>query len=313
MNAAPQWRSGWSSDVGQVRSKNEDRVYVDDQCGLFVVADGVGGHAAGETAAEVAIDVIRASLDGDRLESTRGHLKKRLASAITQANNAIFEMAQANAALHGMACVLTVAALEGDRFSIGHVGDSRLYLIWNGAIRKLTSDHSPIGEQEERGELTEQEAMVHPRRNEVFRDVGSRLRSVEEESFIELKEFLFKPDAAVLMCSDGLSDVLTAAQMNEIIEQYEGDPQQTAQDLVAAANECGGTDNISAVFIAGCEFLGSASETMTEARERHAITRERFAETGQPLWRKLTGRVAFLVYGLVLGLLIGLLAAVRWK
>jgi serine/threonine protein phosphatase PrpC len=301
-----------------VRRKNEDRVYVDDRCGLFVVADGVGGHAGGETAAELAIDVIRASFDRasfDRatLAAAGDDLKTRLASAIVHANNTIFEMAQGNEALRGMACVLTVAALDGDRFTVGHVGDSRLYLIWNGAIRKLTSDHSPIGEQEERGELTEQEAMKHPRRNEVFRDVGSRPRVADEEGFIEVKHFLFKPDAAVLMCSDGLSDVLTAAEINGIIEQYEGDPEETAKSLVAAANESGGADNISAIFIAGHEFLGSASETMAEARDRHAITRERFADTGPPLWRTLSGRVAFLVYGLLLGVLIGLFLALRWK
>lgn len=301
------WRAGSCTDVGRVRTENEDRLYVDVERGIFLVADGVGGQAAGEMAAEVATDVIRAQLSG-----LDGDLKERIRHAITQANNTIFEMAQTNDAWHRMACVLTIAALEDDRFVVGHVGDSRLYLIWNGAIRKLTSDHSPVGELEERGELTEQEAMLHPRRNEVFRDVGSKWRSADEEDFIELKEFLFKPDAAVLLCSDGLSDVLTSAQISEIIERYDGEPSATARELVAAANESGGADNITAIFIAGSEFLGSASEAMTEARERHVITRTRptHAEHGRPLLvRLLTGRVAFLIYGLILGLLV----ALRWK
>lgn len=305
MGASTGWRSAFCSDVGRVRGTNEDRVYVDDQAGVFAVADGVGGHAAGETAAEVALDVIRSAL-----ERTGGDLKDRIRNAITEANNAIFEMAQANEMLRGMACVLTVAVLDGDRFVVGHVGDSRLYLIWNGAIRKLTSDHSPVGEQEDRGELTELEAMAHPRRNEVFRDVGTRPRLADEDGFIELKDFLFKPDAAVLLCSDGLSDVLTSGQLNEIVERYEGDPDATARELVAAANEEGGADNISAIFIAGPEFLGNASGAMTDARERHAITKTRFTEGARPLvMRLLTGRVAFLIYGLLLGLLI----ALRWK
>lgn len=301
------WRSGFCTDVGRIRTENEDRLYVDDERGIFLVADGVGGQAAGEMAAEVAADVIREQLSGQQ-----GDLKQRIRHAITQANNTIFEMAQTHDTWHGMACVLTLAVLEEDRFVVGHVGDSRLYLIWNGAIRKLTSDHSPVGELEERGELTEQEAMLHPRRNEVFRDVGSKPRTPDEEDFIEVKEFLFKPDAAVLLCSDGLSDVLTSAQISQVVEHYDGEPNATASELVAAANESGGADNITAIFVAGSEFLGSASEAMAEARERHAITRTRPIQVERPgalLVRLLTGRVAFLIYGLILGLLI----ALRWK
>src|SRR5581483_10452524 len=88
----------------------------------------------------------------------------------------IFEEAASNELWRGMACVLTLAVIEGDKVTVGHVGDSRLYLTWNGAIRKLTPDHSPVGEREDAGELTEAEAMAHPRRHEVFRDVGSRRR-----------------------------------------------------------------------------------------------------------------------------------------
>ena len=310
MGVAAKWRSGACTDIGRARARNEDRLHVDDERGVFVVADGVGGHPGGETAAEIAIDVIR-----ECLEKTDGLLKDRLRRAIADANNTIVTVAESNDSLHGMACVLTVAALEEDRFVVGHVGDSRLYLIWNGAIRKLTSDHSPVGELEARGELNEEQAMAHPRRNEVFRDVGSLRRAADDADFIDIKEFLFKPDAAVLLCSDGLSDVLTAARINEIVERYEGDPEKTARALVAAAIEAGSADNISAIFIAGNDFLGVASEAMAEARDRHAITRTRpdavvEAGSGRPwMVRALTGRWAFLIYGL----LIGLLLALRWK
>jgi serine/threonine protein phosphatase PrpC len=196
------------------------------------------------------------------------------------------------------------------------VGDSRLYLMWNGALRKLTSDHSPVGEREDRGELTELEAMQHPRRHEVFRDVGSRRREPDDAEFVEMKEFLFKPDAAVLLCSDGLSDLVTSADMCEIIERYQGDPQQVARDLVDAANLAGGKDNITAVFIAGREFLGNGSPAMAGARARHSITRVRqgsMTETERPpksrVLRLLTCRVAFLVYGFVIGVVLALV----WK
>jgi serine/threonine protein phosphatase PrpC len=212
MGVTAKWRSGVATDAGRMRAHNEDRSYVDDERGVFLVVDGVGGHPGGEKAAEIALQVIPAEL-----EKARYAVKDRIRQAITEANNEISRLAQGDEAWKGMACVLTLAVVNDDRITVGHVGDSRLYLVWNGALRKLTSDHSPVGEREDRGELTEEEAMVHPRRHEVFRDVGLRLRAPDEDDFIEIREFLFKPDAAILLCSDGLSDQLTSAEMREII------------------------------------------------------------------------------------------------
>jgi hypothetical protein len=174
-----------------------------------------------------------------------------------------------------------------------------------------------VGEREDCGELSEQEAMQHPRRHEVFRDVGSRRREPGDENFVEMKEFLFKPDAAILLCSDGLSDLVPAAEIREIVERYDGDPEMVSRDLVDAANQAGGKDNITAVFVAGSEFVGSASPAMAEARVRHSITRMR-PELGANtaiaiaprLSRVLTSRVAFLVYGFLIGVLLAL--AVRY-
>ncbi|HTC33628.1 MAG TPA: protein phosphatase 2C domain-containing protein [Bryobacteraceae bacterium] len=306
------WASGVASDPGRVRSENQDRAYADDELGLFLVVDGLGGHAAGEKAAEMAVEVIAAEMvrkDGDP--------KERIRRAITAANNRICEEAASNEALLGMACVLTLALIADEKVLVGHVGDSRLYLTWNGAIRKLTSDHSPVGEREDAGELSEAEAMAHPRRHEVFRDVGSRPRLPDEDDFIEMKEFLFKPDAAILLCSDGLSDLLTSAEMLQVMERYEGDPEQVAGELVEAANLVGGNDNITAIFVAGSEFLGNASPAAAEARARNAITKARDESVGEPgagalAWvaRALTTRVAFLIYGFVIGVVLAL--AMRW-
>jgi serine/threonine protein phosphatase PrpC len=210
-----------------------------------------------------------------------------------------------------MACVLTLALLDGDRAVVGHVGDSRLYLLWNGAIHKLTSDHSPVGEREDRGELTESEAMLHPRRHEVFRNVGSERRDVAEDDFVEIKEFQFKPDAALVLCTDGLSDLLTSAQMAEVVERYAGDPEQVARELVDAANRAGGKDNVTVVFVAGPEFVGTQSPEMAGARMRHAITKVREAVEApvsaiSAMARMLTCRAAFLVYGFVIGVVLAL-------
>lgn len=297
MNTA--WRSGSATDAGRERSTNEDRVYADDARGIYLVADGLGGHAAGEKAAETAVEVIARELGP-------GAGEEQVRRAIAAANNEIYRLAQENEDWRGMACVLTLAALHDDQVTIGHVGDSRLYLFWNGTVRKLTSDHSPVGEREDQGELTEAEAMAHPRRNEVFRDVGTRPREAGQEDFIETRTFPFHPAAALLIASDGLSDVLASAEINAIVEQYDGDPAAVAQALVDAANEAGGKDNVSVVFIAGQEFVGARSPAMAEARGRHAITRKRLPRN---VWRARWAALAWFVAGLVAGLLLRSLIA----
>jgi serine/threonine protein phosphatase PrpC len=294
MSTAAAWRAGVASDPGLQRSNNEDRVFVDESAGIFLVVDGVGGQAAGEKAAEVAVEVIPREL-----ATEEGPPEHRVRAAIAAANNEIFQLAQSHPEWRGMACVLTLAYADDGRITVGHVGDSRMYLAWDGKLRKLTSDHSPVGEQEDRGELTEAEAMKHPRRNEVFRDVGSRVRDAYEEDFIEARSFPFHSDAAFLICSDGLSDVVPSADISAIIETFDGDPDAVTHQLIEAANLGGGKDNISVVFVAGPEFTGSGAQTLKEARSRHAITRPR--RTGIQ-WRKLAGRLLWLAAGILLGI-----------
>src|SRR5947209_15439256 len=189
--AGPHFSSAASSDQGFVRPNNEDRVYCDEARGLFLVVDGMGGHQAGEKAAEIAVERIRV-----RLERQTGSVDQRLREAITLANNAIYESAQSKPEWKGMACVLTAAVVENGQVTVGHVGDSRLYKIKRGTIEKITHDHSPVGEREDSGELTETEAMQHPRRNEVYRDVGSEERTPDDEGFIDVFTFAFEPASA---------------------------------------------------------------------------------------------------------------------
>jgi serine/threonine protein phosphatase PrpC len=240
-------------------------------------------------AAQTAVQVIP-----QQLERAEDDVHARVRRAITEANNEIYRLSQDREEWRGMGCVLTLVVAHADGITVGHVGDSRLYLVWNGTLRKLTSDHSPIGELEERGELTEAAAMDHPRRNEVFRDVGSKPREADEEDFIQIKSFPFRPGAAILLCTDGLSDMLTSAEISSIIERYAGDPAVTARELVAAANARGGKDNISVVFVAGPEFLGTESEVLLEARARHAVTQVREV---QSWWRRILNRLGYLWNG----------------
>jgi serine/threonine protein phosphatase PrpC len=305
MNTAVTWRAGSATDPGLARGVNEDRVVLEAEHGVFAVIDGLGGHAAGEMAAETAAAAIR-----EQIQTAALAPENFIRSAITAANNRIYELSQAHPDWSGMACVLTVALLRDDKLTAGHVGDTRLYLVWNGNLRKITSDHSPVGEQEDEGQLTEEEAMRHPRRNEVFRDVGSRLREADEPGFIDIKHLPFKPDAALLLCTDGLTDVLSSAQITGIVERYDGDADATARQLVAAANEAGGTDNISVIFIAGPEFLGVQSETLIEMRPRHAATRPRRRTVP---FKRIAGSVFWLVVGMLLGILLwSQIAPARW-
>ena len=296
MKTAATWRAGVASDPGLQRSNNEDRVFVDEAAGTFLVVDGVGGQAAGEKAAEIAVQIIP-----QELALAKGSIEERMRQAIAAANNQIFQLAQSNAEWRGMACVLTLAVAQGDRITVGHVGDSRLYLAWDGKLRKLTSDHSPVGEREDQGELTEEEAMKHPRRNEVFRDVGSRPRDAYDEDFIEIRNFPFRADAAFLLCSDGLSDTVSSSEISSIVETYDGNPESVTKQLVEAANLAGGKDNISVVFVAGHEFMGTESQVLRDARSRHAITRMRRNRTG---WRVFVNRLLWLLSGALLGILI---------
>ena len=220
---------GAATDIGLVRDRNEDRYWMDPPRGAFLVVDGVGGQAAGERAAEVAVAAIREAISAIEPPSApRPPPEARVREAIAAANNRIFAESQQDPRVAGMACVLTLALVEGEQVTVGHVGDSRLYLIGPGAIRKVTNDHSPVGEMEDAGELSEEEAMAHPRRNEVFRDVGSSPRSADEEEFIEVRQCELPGTAAMLLCSDGLSDHLTSHRIREIAERYAGDAAQMA-------------------------------------------------------------------------------------
>lgn len=275
------------SDTGQKRENNEDRFHIDPDRGIFLVVDGVGGHAAGEQAAETAVGLLQA-----RLERQTGSVPDRIREAITVANNEIYRLAQSNSEWEGMACVLTVVVIEDGQATIGHVGDSRLYKIQQGEIRKVTHDHSPVGEREDQGDMTEIEAMRHPRRNQVYRDVGSEPHTPDDTDFIELVEIPFEPDTALLLCSDGLSDLLTSSQILQIVREHGDDEWAIVRALVNAANEAGGKDNVTVVFVAGERFPAAAQVAPVVTPTRQL--------TGS-LIRSLASRWAVFLYGVLLG------------
>jgi serine/threonine protein phosphatase PrpC len=247
---------------GLHREINEDRFYVDPGRGIFLVIDGVGGQAAGERAADTALKMVRA-----RLERETGAIEDRIREAITIANNEIHRQAATRAEWKGMACVLTVAIVDNGHVVVGHVGDTRLYKLRRGHIEKQTRDHSPVGEREDAGELSEVDAMRHPRRNEVYRDVGSERHQLGDRDFIDVARIPFETDAALLLCSDGLTDCVTSSTINEIIERHAGEPETIVRALIDAANKGGGKDNVTAVYLEGARFVEGEDTRALRARK----------------------------------------------
>src|SRR3954453_3165409 len=252
MQTATALRAAAGTNAGLQREVNQDRIHVDLARGVFLVVDGVGGHAAGGRAADIALTTVRS-----RLERETGSTVDRVREGIAIANNAIHSAAALQPEWNGMACVLTVVAVDDTRAVVGHVGDTRLYKLRDERIDKITRDHSPIGERENSNELSEVEAMHHPRRNEVYRDVGSDPHEPDDPEFIDAYEIAFEPDAALLLCSDGLTDLVHSSSLHDVVKRGAGRPDQVVKELIDAANAAGGKDNISVVYVEGERFASA--------------------------------------------------------
>lgn len=266
MQVKTRLQSAVATDTGLRRTNNEDRAWTDPERGIYAVIDGVGGHAAGEEAADCAVEVLR-----ERLSRQTGTPEERLREAIALANNEILERARSRPEWAGMACVLTVALIEDDVVTVGHVGDTRLYFLRPGEITKKTRDHSPVGEREDRGELTEEDAMRHSRRNEIYRDVGSAERGPDDPGFIDIISFPMPADGALLLCSDGLTDQITSAEIRAGVERYAPDFNAAVRSLVAAANAAGGKDNVTVILVAGPEYASAFTSNPATSSEKDDV------------------------------------------
>ncbi len=296
MNTITALRAASVTHIGLRRDINEDRALADTVNGIFLVVDGMGGHAAGATAAETALNTIHKSL-----LASQADVSQAIRSAVIGANNLILSTARDNPDCQGMSCVLTVAVVRDDRVTWGHVGDSRLYLFENGVLRKLTADHSPVGEQEDIGSLNEYEAMRHPRRHEVFRDVGSLWRPLDDPEFVDIESRAFSPDQALLLCTDGMSDAVTSSEIAAIVGRFRDDPERTANELVATAIERSGEDNVSVIFVAGPEFAGFDEVPSQPSASRFAVTRVRTRRRGPLVGSR---NLAWLLIGIIIGALL---------
>ncbi len=245
--------SGGLTDVGRVRTNNEDCFQIVKPLELYVLSDGMGGEAHGEVASAMAVEtVVRHCLEAEanpaapffgQPQRNWSDRTKRLSSAVYLANREIFESAKQNTERRGMGATLTAAWIDGSKLSIAHVGDSRAYLLRGGALQQLTNDHSLVAEQVRKGILTPAEAEQSEMQSVLTRALGSQAQ-VE----IDAEELgLFKGDL-VLLCSDGLTRMVTEPEIAGTL-QAETDPARAAAKLVALANENGGADNVTVLVI----------------------------------------------------------------
>lgn len=242
---------GATSDVGLVRRLNEDRYHADPAAGLFIVCDGMGGHRAGEVASSRAVQIIPhhlAEADADPSLPLIGVSRpefsaatNRLASAIRLSNHRVHQEAARHAEYAGMGTTVVAARLAGAVLSIAHVGDSRLYVIRDGAAQLLTVDHSLVQEQVRSGLLAAAETARASHRHVLTRAVG-----VHPLVDVELGELPVLPGDILLLCSDGLTAGVSADVMLRVTQES-SDPQEVANRLIALANAAGGTDNATVI------------------------------------------------------------------
>jgi len=253
--------SGGVTDVGRVRTNNEDCFRIVAPLQLFVLSDGMGGEAHGEVASALAVETVVKhcieALDNPAVtlygkqEPGWSEKTKRLSSAAHLANKKIFGSAQEHPEQHGMGATLTAAWIEGQRLSVAHVGDSRAYLLRSGSLQQLTSDHSLVAEQVRHGILTAAEAEESRMQSVLLRALGS-----EAEVTVDAEEHMIIARDILLLCSDGLTRMVIEAEIAGTL-QSEPDATRAAQKLVDLANERGGADNITVIVVRiGAESRG---------------------------------------------------------
>lgn len=278
-----------TTDVGQKRDHNEDFLLVDDPLGLYVVCDGMGGHAAGEVASEHAAttvrrvvsegkDLIHAFRERDSQES-REKLVHLIEQAVQKACSEIFHMATADSGKAGMGTTLVMMLVAGDKGLMAHVGDSRLYMVRQGQIHQLSEDHSYCTEMIKRGKMTREQARSSPYSNVITRAVG-----IQESVQVDTLLFDVLPGDTFLLCSDGLHGY--TEDPNELADLLSGDDAEALpQSLIDLANSRGGKDNITALVIRG---VSDAHDLALEQKRTEEVNLKLDTLKKIPIFRYLT-------------------------
>jgi len=238
--------------VGKQRQHNEDSFLVAAEAKLYLVADGMGGHAAGEIASRIAVDSISEFIlhtkedDGTWPHAYDEQYRRstnRLMTAVRLANTRVLEAMRKDARLRGMGTTVVACLADDNTMSVAHVGDSRAYLIRDGMLSRLTNDHSWVFEQVQAGMLTEAEAEKHPLRNVITRALGGALSVNPDAAKVESK-----PGDVYLLCSDGLTGMVPEEEILRVVTEN-SDIEKACQVLIDTANERGGLDNVTAILV----------------------------------------------------------------
>jgi serine/threonine protein phosphatase PrpC len=237
------------TDTGLSRDHNEDCVGFDVKSGIAVLADGMGGHQAGEIASRMAVEQVLRQLKFLLLKQsdrpiTSSQMLDLVSNTISDSNRKIFEASERLSSRHGMGTTVVAAVVEGSNLYAGHVGDSRLYLLRDGALKKITKDHSLVQDLVDKGFYTEDEAKLASINHVVTRALGTACQ-VE----IDILQQEAERDDLFLLCSDGLSDMLSDSMIEQALNQPDMNLDEKAQNLVAQANQHGGKDNVSVILI----------------------------------------------------------------
>lgn len=250
------------TDVGRIRAGNEDSLYADAdrERGLFIVADGMGGHAAGEVASEMAVQIVARDLT-DLRDLTQADAGSRMADALKAANRAIYERTIQEAEKQGMGTTASCLLVGQGRYIIGHIGDSRVYLLRDGVFRQITKDHSYVQEQVDAGFLTPEQARYHPYSNVITRCVGANAAVEADVLTGEIRN-----GDLFLVASDGLTGMVEDPQLRRILESKQT-PGRMVDSMITGANRRGGLDNITAIVVQVINVLsGNTGEQATVGR-----------------------------------------------
>ncbi|SHI04328.1 Stp1/IreP family PP2C-type Ser/Thr phosphatase [Sporanaerobacter acetigenes] len=237
---------GVCSDIGKARENNQDSYFYSQRMDfpLFIVADGMGGHKAGEVASCMAVEIVKDFfLDKKKqnLLDNEENLISFIEESINRANDKIYKKAISNEQYNGMGTTLTMAYFLNGKVFIGHVGDSRAYLVRDNGLMQLTDDHSLVAELVKKGSISKEEAQYHPQRNIITRAVGT-----SEEIDVDIKFVEIKNDDILLMCTDGLTSMIEENEIKNLL-LVGSNMQESCNDLIKKANDLGGLDNITVI------------------------------------------------------------------
>ena len=234
-------RASGNTHTGMNRNNNEDAYGIFPELSLYIVADGLGGHAGGEVASRMAVDIIRTEIAGASITSDKEEIIKQ---AIQAANSGIRHEAEGDSMLHGMGTTVVVVTINAEKAVVAHVGDSRAYLIRSDVITQITMDHTVVEEYIRIGLMTPRDALYHPSRRTLSRAVGT-----EDAAYADFENIRLESGDVLLLCTDGLTNMVSDKEIQQTVSELRPDAKSITGRLIELANNSGGIDNITVITL----------------------------------------------------------------